>query len=110
MLTAKQREIIALAVGQVNECQYCLSAHTLMGKGAGLSPDGIRKAREGGAESDFDAAVAAPRAPRRRHTRPSCRCGSRRRPLGRSRRCAHHRGHRQRRDQRLDQLTPATSR
>lgn len=59
VLTAKQREIIALAVGQVNECQYCLSAHTLMGKGAGLSAEGIRKAREGGAESDFDAAVAA---------------------------------------------------
>ncbi|RZI38184.1 carboxymuconolactone decarboxylase family protein, partial [Herbaspirillum sp. HC18] len=50
---------IALAVGQVNECQYCLSAHSLMGKGAGLSAEGIRKAREGGAETDLDAAVAA---------------------------------------------------
>lgn len=58
MLTAKQREIIALAVAQANECSYCLSAHTLMGKGAGLSPEGIRKAREGKAESDFDGAVA----------------------------------------------------
>ncbi len=35
-LTAKQREIIALAVAQANGCHYCLSAHTLMGKGAGL--------------------------------------------------------------------------
>jgi AhpD family alkylhydroperoxidase len=36
VLTAKQREIVSLAVAQANECHYCLSAHTLMGKGAGL--------------------------------------------------------------------------
>jgi uncharacterized peroxidase-related enzyme len=59
VLTAKQREIISLAVAQANECHYCLSAHTLMGKGAGLSPDGIRKAREGKAESALDDAVAS---------------------------------------------------
>ena len=59
VLTAKQREIISLAVAQVNECHYCLSAHTLMGKGAGLSPEGIRKAREGKAESALDDAVAS---------------------------------------------------
>ena len=58
-LTAAQREIISLAVAQANECQYCLSAHTLMGKGAGLSADGIRKAREGKAENAIDAAVAS---------------------------------------------------
>jgi uncharacterized peroxidase-related enzyme len=58
VLTAKQREIISLAVAQANECQYCLSAHTLMGKGAGLSADGIRKAREGKAENVIDDAVA----------------------------------------------------
>ena len=57
VLTAKQREIIALAVAQANECHYCLSAHTLMGKGAGLSSEGIRKAREGKAETAIDAAV-----------------------------------------------------
>jgi uncharacterized peroxidase-related enzyme len=58
-LTARQREIVALAVAQVNECGYCLSAHTLMGKGAGLSPEGIRLAREGKAESAVDGAVAS---------------------------------------------------
>lgn len=58
-LTAKQREIIALAVAQANECHYCLSAHTVMGKGAGLSPEGIRKAREGKAATAIDAGVAA---------------------------------------------------
>jgi len=58
VLTAKQREIVSLAVAQANECHYCLSAHTLMGKGAGLSPEGIRKAREGKAENALDDAVA----------------------------------------------------
>ena len=57
VLTAKQREIISLAVAQANECHYCLSAHTLMGNG--LSQEGIRKAREGKAESTLDDAVAS---------------------------------------------------
>jgi uncharacterized peroxidase-related enzyme len=58
VLTAKQREIVSLAVAQANECHYCLSAHTLMGKGAGLSPEGIRKARQGKADNALDDAVA----------------------------------------------------
>ena len=58
VLTAKQREIIALAIAQANACHYCLSAHTLMGKGAGLSTDGISKARDGHAETAIDDAVA----------------------------------------------------
>jgi uncharacterized peroxidase-related enzyme len=57
-LTAKQREIVALAVAQANECHYCLSAHTLLGAGAGLSPEAIRKAREGKADDAIDNAVA----------------------------------------------------
>lgn len=44
-LTARQREMLALAISQVNECQYCLSAHTVTGKMAGLTPDEIRNAR-----------------------------------------------------------------
>lgn len=46
-LTPAQRESLALAIGQANSCQYCLSAHTLLGKGAGLSPAAIRDARDG---------------------------------------------------------------
>jgi uncharacterized peroxidase-related enzyme len=46
-LRAADLESIALAVGQVNQCVYCLSAHTLMGKGAGLSADAIASARQG---------------------------------------------------------------
>lgn len=59
VLTAKQRSIIALAVAQANECSYCLSIHSMLGKNAGLSPEGIRKAREGRAESEIDGAVAS---------------------------------------------------
>jgi uncharacterized peroxidase-related enzyme len=49
-LKAYQREAIALAVGQANKCQYCLSAHTLLGKGAGLSAEAIQAARDGFSE------------------------------------------------------------
>lgn len=57
-LTAKQREIIALAIGQTNSCQYCLSAHTLVGKGAGLSPEAIQEARKGGSADPLNDALA----------------------------------------------------
>jgi len=59
VLSAKQREIVALATAQVNECHYCLSAHSLMGKGVGLSPEGIRAARTGRGEDATDNAIAA---------------------------------------------------
>lgn len=57
-LSAAQREIVALAVGQANRCQYCLSAHTLIGKGAGLSAGAITAARTGKAEDALDDAIA----------------------------------------------------
>ncbi|MFM9852228.1 MAG: carboxymuconolactone decarboxylase family protein [Sphingomonadaceae bacterium] len=57
-LSAAQREIVALAVAQYNSCHYCLSAHTMLGKGAGLSPDAIRAARQGKGESAIDDAIA----------------------------------------------------
>lgn len=46
-LTAKEREQIALAVGEANACAYCLSAHTAVGKGVGLSASDIADARYG---------------------------------------------------------------
>src|SRR5215469_1795736 len=46
-LTARQREIVALAVGQENECRYCLSAHTASSKGVGLGEASALKARNG---------------------------------------------------------------
>ena len=56
VLPAAVREQLALTVGQANECEYCLSAHTLLGKGAGLNPDAILAARRAEAA---DAKVAA---------------------------------------------------
>ena len=49
-LTAKQRESLALAIGQANSCQYCLSAHSLIAKGAGLNSEAIQSARQASAE------------------------------------------------------------
>lgn len=39
VFTAKEREAIALIVSQVNQCDYCLAAHTLIAKGRGFSLD-----------------------------------------------------------------------
>ncbi|MGE0180790.1 MAG: carboxymuconolactone decarboxylase family protein [Parvularculaceae bacterium] len=58
-LSARQREIIALASAQINQCQYCLSAHTMLGGGAGLSAEAIAAARSGRADNPADNAVAA---------------------------------------------------
>ena len=45
-LTAKVRERIALAVGEANGCQYCVSAHTAIGKMVGLSTNDILASRQ----------------------------------------------------------------
>jgi uncharacterized peroxidase-related enzyme len=49
-LSPKFREQIALAVAQTNLCNYCLSAHTALGKAAGLQPDELTAARRGASE------------------------------------------------------------
>lgn len=46
-LSGKTREAIALAIGQANKCQYCVSAHTLLGGKAGLKETDIAAARTG---------------------------------------------------------------
>lgn len=46
-LTAAEREIVALVTAQQNDCEYCLAAHTYMGKGAGLSEAQTIAARRG---------------------------------------------------------------
>lgn len=56
-LTPAQRESLALAIGQANSCQYCLSAHTLLAKGAGLNPTAIRSARDGQSEDPLTDAL-----------------------------------------------------
>ena len=46
-LTSEEREVVALAVAQANGCGYCLSAHTLLAKKAGLTADQTNLARAG---------------------------------------------------------------
>ena len=44
-ISAQLREQIALAVGQTNQCGYCLAAHSAVGSSLGLSEDEILDAR-----------------------------------------------------------------
>ena len=55
-LKGSVREAIALAVAEANGCDYCLSAHTVLGKGAGLSEAELSQARDA---SSPDAKTAA---------------------------------------------------
>jgi uncharacterized peroxidase-related enzyme len=45
-LNARSREAVAIAVSNFNGCDYCLSAHTALGRGAGLREDALAKARD----------------------------------------------------------------
>tara|TARA_R110002110_G_scaffold415612_7_gene652335 strand:- start:142027 stop:142626 length:600 start_codon:yes stop_codon:yes gene_type:complete len=51
------RERIALSVAEQNACQYCVSAHTALGRKAGLDNDEMLANREG-TSSDAKAAAA----------------------------------------------------
>jgi uncharacterized peroxidase-related enzyme len=57
VLDPKLREEIALEVGEQNSCQYCVSAHTAIGKSVGLTDSEIEAARE--ANSNFAKNAAA---------------------------------------------------
>jgi len=56
-LPAKLREEIALAVGEQNGCQYCVSAHTAIGKLTGLTDTEIEAARGAWSNSPKHAAA-----------------------------------------------------
>lgn len=51
-LSAKQKEVVNLAVSEVNNCIYCLSAHTAIGKMNGFTDEQILELRAG--EASFD--------------------------------------------------------
>jgi uncharacterized peroxidase-related enzyme len=51
------RQQIALFVSQQNDCEYCLSAHTLIGRHAGLSREQVLLARQGQAQDARQQAV-----------------------------------------------------
>lgn len=46
-LTSKEKEIINLVVSQINDCAYCLAAHTAIGKMNGFTDDQILEIRTG---------------------------------------------------------------
>jgi uncharacterized peroxidase-related enzyme len=56
-LNAAERERIALVVAETNSCDYCLAAHSLIGKGAGLSEADIAAARQAEAGQTRDRAL-----------------------------------------------------
>lgn len=48
----KEKEAINLVVSQVNECQYCLSAHTVLGKMNGFSDEDLIDIRKRGSKHE----------------------------------------------------------
>ncbi|WP_282134767.1 carboxymuconolactone decarboxylase family protein [Seonamhaeicola maritimus] len=48
-LSAKEKEVVNLAVSEVNQCVYCLSAHTAIGKMNGFTDEQILELRTGAA-------------------------------------------------------------
>ncbi|MBL8764770.1 MAG: carboxymuconolactone decarboxylase family protein [Phycisphaerae bacterium] len=46
-LSAAERETVQLAIGEANNCGYCVAAHTAIGTGAGLSEAQTVEARRG---------------------------------------------------------------
>lgn len=56
-LKAKEKEVVNLAVSQVNKCEYCLAAHTAIGKMNGFNDDQILELRAG--KSTFDTKLDA---------------------------------------------------
>jgi AhpD family alkylhydroperoxidase len=60
---AELREQIALAVGEANGCQYCVSAHTAIGKRLGVAEAELEASREGAAgDPKVEAALGFARA------------------------------------------------
>ena len=51
-LNARQREVVNLVVSQVNDCEYCLAAHTAVGKTVGFTEPQILEIRTGRATFD----------------------------------------------------------
>ncbi len=46
LLTGEEREAIMLVIGEANQCGYCVAAHTMLGKQAGLSDEQTVEARK----------------------------------------------------------------
>lgn len=57
-LSKAEQEVIQLAVGESNRCDYCVAAHTMIAKGAGLSDADGLAARRGTSTNSRYAALA----------------------------------------------------
>lgn len=57
--SAREAEVIALAVAQANSCDYCLAAHTAVGKSLGLSEEEMVSVRSGNIENTKLKALSA---------------------------------------------------
>src|SRR5262249_41753055 len=55
----RTREAIALSVSEANACDYCLSAHTALGKKAGLDDRALADARLGKSDDERRSALLA---------------------------------------------------
>lgn len=51
-LTAKEREAVSLIVSQVNDCEYCLSAHTVLARKNGFTDEQVLDIRRASAPFD----------------------------------------------------------
>ena len=51
-LRAKEKEVVNLVTSQINDCRYCQSAHTAIGKMNGFSDEQILEIRGGSANFD----------------------------------------------------------
>jgi len=59
VLGAKLGEQIAVAIADRNRCEYCLAAHTVLGKDAGASPEEMSAAQAGRSADPKTAAALA---------------------------------------------------
>ncbi|MBY0355626.1 MAG: carboxymuconolactone decarboxylase family protein [Rickettsiales bacterium] len=51
-ISGKAREVVNLVVSQVNECDYCLAAHSAIGKMVGFTEEQVLEVRSGKASFD----------------------------------------------------------
>jgi AhpD family alkylhydroperoxidase len=56
-ITGKAREVVNLVVSEVNACDYCLAAHTVLGGMVGFTSDQVLEIRSG--RASFDAKLDA---------------------------------------------------
>ena len=66
-INGKAREVINLMVSQVNGCEYCLAAHTVIGGMVGFSAEQIIEIRGGRASFDLKLARARQSGAQHRH-------------------------------------------